>query len=165
MDEAVKRFGRVDILVNNAGYQVCPASTQAGHCLPGIRWCIARPALVLGLCAQMMPVHAGHVRVQLWPASAAGAPCLCCKPVCLADAWCGRVKPCRRVLQGKHVCCSSGCTWIFQPALHALALSCALETLQGDQVDDFTKIDRKRLEFVFNTNIIAMCAAEDQHQP
>ena len=25
-------------------------------------------------------------------------------------------------------------------------------------MEDFTQIDRKRLEFVFNTNIIAMCA-------
>ena len=35
----------------------------------------------------------------------------------------------------------------------------ALQMLQGDQVEDFTQIDRKRLEFTFNTNIIAMCVA------
>lgn len=36
---------------------------------------------------------------------------------------------------------------------------CASQMLQGDQVEDFTQIDRKRLEFTFNTNIIAMCVA------
>jgi hypothetical protein len=29
---------------------------------------------------------------------------------------------------------------------------------QGDQVEDIRDIDRKRLEYVFKTNIIAMCA-------
>ena len=38
-------------------------------------------------------------------------------------------------------------------------------TLQGDQVEDFTQIDRKRLEFTFKTNIIAMCVAGSPPEP
>ena len=42
---------------------------------------------------------------------------------------------------------------------------CASRSLQGDQVEDFTQIDRKRLEFTFNTNIIAMCVVGAPPEP